>query len=118
VDGEVRGARWFGHHRVFAMARDTLLRTAAVEAVTAEAAAARRGDRVVPAAPSSEAIASFIAEVEAAAESEVRATDGLNDNVYMRSDRAWGSKTVLRPDADVGGRRTSRETLSVDYLLK
>lgn len=96
IDGEVRGARWFSHRRIYALAKDKLVRTLAVDALAAQNAAKAAGNAVFSGpAPKAEAVGTFIAEVEAVATEEKRETRAGNDNHYRESAKAWGSRTVL-----------------------
>ncbi len=91
VDGEIRGVRWFAHHRVFAMFREVLVNTAVIDAITAKAS----GGSVAETA-SAEAVAAFVAEArKMASAARVKATDADNTNEYAESADAYHSTTTL-----------------------
>lgn len=109
IDDQIQGVRWFAHRRVFDLVADKLVRAAAVDALTAEAAGPAPA-LAVP--PPPDAVARFVAEVERAA-AEVRATPAKNDNEYRESKRAWGSATVLKGK---DGKRA--RPLAYDFIAK
>jgi hypothetical protein len=112
VDGQVRGARWFANHSVFALHRGTLISAAAVDAITA---AAKRGDAKAPeAALTPAAITAFLAAAEAAKAEEARDTPAANTNEYKESEKAYRSKTTMKPK----GAGKGKVTVSSDYLSK
>lgn len=113
IDGRLQGARVFSHRRVFGLFRDQLLRTAAIDALTAEAAASAEGRAIADVAPPKVAtLDALVAEIDAEEPAARKATAGSNDNIYQESERVWSSKTVLRA-AD-----TKARPLAVDYLVK
>ncbi|MFO0760377.1 MAG: DUF6569 family protein [Byssovorax sp.] len=98
VDGKVRAARWFANHQIFQMYRTVLINTAAVDAITA--AAARGPGKAAPAPQvGPEAVVALINSVNAAKLDEARDTDASNINEYRQSDRAYASKTMMKPKA-------------------
>jgi hypothetical protein len=106
VNGEVKGVRWFANHDLYVKFEDTLLGTAAVDAITA-----REGGKPKAAKPvASKAVNDFVKEIESASTAEQRDTAGDNRNEYKRSRRGYGSKTRLKAKPD--------KALSHDYLLK
>lgn len=109
VGGKVRGVRWFANHRVFELFRATLVNTAAVDALTAQA----RGEAPRPSTVLPSAVSEFIAGIDEAKVKEHRATAASNVNDYKETDAGFGSKTTLKPAA-------SREAIDVsaDYLSK
>jgi len=110
IDGRIQGVRWFAHRSLFALARQQLVKTAAVDALTAEAAGpADAGATALPATD----IAAFVADIEAQTAVEKRTTDGANDNEYRESERGWGAKTVLKAQAGKKDR-----PVAFDYLAK
>lgn len=111
VDGQFQGARWFAHHRLFAMHEAKLVKSAAIEALTAAAEARAAGKAAfVGADPAPQAVERFIGDVEAQAVKETRATAGQNDNEYKESAKAYGAKTRMKGQ---GGK-----AVSFDYMTK
>jgi hypothetical protein len=111
VDGQIQGARWFAHRRLFAMYEAKLVRSAAIEALTAVAEARAAGKAAFGGAdPAPQAVEHFIAEVEAQAVKETRATAGQNDNEYKESAKAYGAKTRMKG--------ASGKAVSFDYMTK
>lgn len=114
IDGRIQGVRWFSSHRLFALYRDKLVRTAAVDALTAEAERTRaktpefEGDW-----PEGADVKRFVDDVEATALKERRDTPAANANEYKESERAFGARTVLKPKAAEKAR-----PVSFDYLAK
>jgi hypothetical protein len=106
VDGKVRNVRWFQSASAFALFRDTLLQSAALDALTAQQSGSK------PSAPKVEARAvdSFISDVEGAA-SETRDTEAQNRNEYKESKSGYGSKTRLKS-------APAAAPISQDYLAK
>jgi hypothetical protein len=95
VEGRVRGARWFASHDLYALYREALFNTAAVEAVTARrAAGGRAGPKAPPATP--EAVKAFVSEIQAAPVAEERSTPGENVNRYKESKAGYGSTAALK----------------------
>ncbi|NUO52430.1 MAG: hypothetical protein HOV80_26580 [Polyangiaceae bacterium] len=68
VDGEVRGVRWFAGPKLFALFQDTLLETAAFEAITAQAEAKSAGRAVQTVAAKDSAVVQFTDDLMAAPE--------------------------------------------------
>ena len=107
VDGKVRNVRWFQSKSAFALFRGSLLESAALDALTAQA----RGSK--PEAPKVEAkeVDTFIRDVDAAA-AETRDTDAQNRNEYREGKRGYGAKTRLK------SRPASAAPISSDYTAK
>ena len=103
IDGQIRGGRWFVHHELLRDNEETLLRTMATEAVGVAGAA-------VP-APAPASVATFLAELRTAKESEVKKTQARNENRYRENARGYSAETVVR----VG---TKELEVSADYLAK
>lgn len=110
IDGRIQGVRWFAHRSLFAIARSQLVKTAAVDALTAEAGGAAAPEVKVPAATE---VAAFVTDIEAQTAVEKRTTEGANDNEYRESERGWGAKTVLKAQA---GKK--ERAVAFDYLAK
>jgi hypothetical protein len=96
VDGEVRAVRWFLNHRLFTMHSETLVNTAAVEAITAKTA--RKG--APPAASlavAPAAVTKFVDEIQnAKVEERPAAPAADNAYEYQESDQGYGSKAVVQ----------------------
>lgn len=69
VDGEVRGVRWFAGPKLFALFQDTLLETAAFEAITSQAEAKAAGREMQAIAAKDSAVVQFTDDLMAAPES-------------------------------------------------
>jgi hypothetical protein len=106
VDGQVRNVRWFQNASAFALFRDTLLQSAALDALTAQQASGRRDAPKVEAA----AVDGFIRDVEAA-QGEERDTAAQNKNEYKEGKAGYGSKTRLKS-------RPNAPPISQDYTAK
>ncbi len=108
VEGRVRGVRWFANHDLYAMYREILFNTAAVEAITAQRAWATAGGqprvRVPP--PTPEAVKAFIGEIDAAPVGEERPTSGQNVNAYKESKRGYGSTASFKSPSTPGSPAT------------
>ena len=116
IDGEVRGARWFSHHKVFELARKKVVASIALDAITERAAArtAGRPPSTKP-TPAPAAVDAFVKNVEAQAIKEQRDTPAANVNEYKESADGFGSKTMMKGAA---GKPASAKPLSNDYLKK
>jgi hypothetical protein len=100
VDGKVRSARWFTHHKVFDLFRGALVGTAAMEAITAQAEAAASGQPAAPLqAVAPAAVTRFIDDAQASKVKEERATPGLNVNEIRDSKDAYSSATKYKAPA-------------------
>ena len=93
IGGEVRGVRWFAHHRVFRMFREVLINTVVVDAITAKESGGAENAAVATA----KKVAAFVDGVrKAPAKEKVRVTDGDNVNEYKQAKDAFRSSTVLK----------------------
>jgi hypothetical protein len=100
VDGKVRSVRWFSHHTVFELFRATLVGTAAMEAITARAAASVDGKAPAPAPSVASAdVSGFIQQVQEGTRKEQRVTPALNVNEMQDANVGYSSSTVLKPAA-------------------
>jgi hypothetical protein len=68
VDGEVRGVRWFAGPKLFALFQDSLLETAAFEAITSQAEAKAAGREMQAIAAKDSAVVQFTDDLMAAPE--------------------------------------------------
>jgi hypothetical protein len=95
VDGQVRAVRWFMNHKLFTLYSDTLVQTAALEAVTARV---RRGSAPPPAAAAvAKDVTSFVDDVAAAPPAAASAEPAAgNVNHMKRTEAGYGSETMLK----------------------
>ena len=96
VDGQVRAVRWFAHRDLLRQFGDSLLETAAMEAVNAQAKATGPSAPPSVAALAPTRVAEFIAARKQIQRSERKATQGANENEYRFSDQGYSSKTRLK----------------------
>lgn len=126
VRGEVRGARWFAHAKIWALYRDALIATAAGEGRGGEGAG--RGDAGATAAPPARcteaAVIAFVRPALAAAPAP-HETEGANRIQVREAKEAWGSSLELKegksfakakPGAPKGG--GAKKPLTSDFLKK
>ncbi|MBI2390402.1 MAG: hypothetical protein HYV09_12505 [Deltaproteobacteria bacterium] len=124
LDGEIKGARWFAHHRLWAMHEKKLLRSVALEATTAIAEAKASGKPLKPSAPPPppSAVETFVASVETGEVKEERETKAENVNEYQESAKAFGSKMKMKtkPSSKSSGAKGSpaKKALSGDVTAK
>jgi hypothetical protein len=95
VDGKVLGVRWFLNHDLFAQNEATLLNTAAMEALTARAAALAQKKAVADGHLAPKGVADFVGEAQKAAVNRTAATKGANVNAYRESKQAWSSEALM-----------------------
>ncbi len=119
VDGQVKGVRWFAGTKLFQLHRETLLHTAAMEAI---AASAQRSAGAAPPAPArAEAVATFVNEMEklAVTERKAKADDAVS---LKKSSAGYASETtidVAAPAAVPGGAPIMKpKSLSKDFVKK
>jgi hypothetical protein len=116
IDGDVKGARWFSHHKVFELVRKKIVAGIALDVITARAEARRAGRAVAtpkPAPPPS-AVEAFVKNVEAEAVKEQRDTPAANVNEYKESSQGYGSKVMMKGSSAKPGSKP----VSNDYLKK
>jgi hypothetical protein len=100
VDGNVRSVRWFANHKIFELFRETLVSTAAMDAITARAAAMASGKPASPAPPvAAQSVSKFVKDIQDADVTEQRSTPALNDIRVRASKAGYGSSTMLKPPA-------------------
>jgi hypothetical protein len=115
IGGEIRGARWFEHRKLFEMHRPSLLQGIALELLTEEQEAQNRGMPLKNTkSPTTAEVEAFVAGVDAQGVAEARDTAGSNVNQYKESRAAYGSSTMMKP---MGKGGTARK-LSSDYAKK
>lgn len=125
VEGKVRSVRWFANHDLYAMYRDTLFNTAALEAITAARAAGDRAKAPAPPPPPPEAVKAFVTEIETAKVAEERPTSGETVNAYKETKSGYGSSATLKaapsawtsPTASAKW-RAKKATISSDFTAK
>ena len=118
VDGDVRAVRFFLNAKMFRQYEDTLLGTAAVDAVTAQATAKGAGKPVAAGAAAPTQVVEFVTKV-AGGRSEERDTAGDNVNAYQFSDDGYSSKATMKPKAGSPGKKGSpAKAVTTDYLKK
>lgn len=119
VDGELKGARWFAHHNLYAMHEKKLLRSIALEGATASAEARAAGKvEKQPVAPPASAVETFIAGVDKAEVTEERETKAENVNEYKESSKAYGSSMKMKGKPGVAPSGSSKKPLSSDVTAK
>lgn len=119
IDGQIKGARWFAHHRLFAIHEKKLLRSVALDAVTASAEAKASGKSVKPtAAPPPSAVETFVAAVEKQDVKEERETKAENVNEYKESEQAFGSTTKMKTKPGAAKTPAAKKPLSADVTAK
>lgn len=120
IDGEIKGARWFGHHRVYSMHEKKLLRSVALDAALVKAEAKAKGTgEAGKSAPTPAAVEAFLSSVEQQAVKEERDTSAANVNAYKESPKAYGSKMMMKPGTKASASATgTTKALSVDVTSK
>lgn len=120
VDGAIKGARWFGHHRLYAMHEKKLLRSVALEAATAnaEARAAGKATNTAATPPPRSAVEEFIASVDKQEVKEERETTAENVNEYKESEKAFGSSTKMKSKPGAAKAAPGKKALSADVTAK
>jgi hypothetical protein len=96
VNGDVRSVRYFANHKLFSLFEDKLARTAAMDAITAQAELAASGKPAAP-APLPAAVSQFVDDIQSASVKEQRSTPALNQVDVRESKAGYGSSTVLKP---------------------
>jgi len=91
VNGEVRGIRWFAGPALFALHRDTLLQTAALEAMTAAAEARAGAKPALAAVPEAAEVTAFIDRMEVAAVQEAKSSGNQTQEV-RKADEGYASE--------------------------
>jgi hypothetical protein len=112
VGGEVQGARWFIHHKVFARFEETLVNTAVADAFTAKALAQASGKPVASGACAPEKVVAFIAGASKGREEKRKAGD--NENRYQYSDDAYASEAQMKSPSPAA----PAKAVTKDFLKK
>lgn len=119
VDGKVKGVRWFAGTKLFQLHRDTLLHTAAMEAIAASAT--RAAGASAPAPARAEAVAAFVTEMEkeAVAERKSKADDAV---ALKKNASGYASETTVfveeKPAAPGAPAVKKPKSLSKDFVKK
>lgn len=119
VDGKVKGVRWFAGTKLFQLHRETLLHTAAMEAIAASAS--RPAGAAAPAPARAEAVAAFVTEMEkeAVAERKAKADDAI---AVKKNASGYASETTVfvdEPAATPGAPPVKKpKSLSKDFVKK
>jgi len=114
VDGRVKGVRWFAGPKLFKLHQDTLLQTAAMEAIAANASRPNKGGSAAPA--KAESVASFVSDMEKQAVAEKR-TKSDNVNTYKKSAEGYSSEVTM-DQAPAAGAPPKPRSVSKDYIKK
>ena len=123
IDGEIKGARWFAHHALWAMHEKKLLRSIALDAALASAEAKAQGKIVTMGPPpKTQAVDAFLAGIDEQKVVEERDTTAENVNEYKESPKAYGSKLKLKAGKPGGMATTTaastKKALSADVTAK
>lgn len=119
VDGKVKGVRWFAGTKLFQLHRETLLHTAAMEAIAASAS--RPAGAAAPSPARAEAVAAFVTEMEkeAVAERKAKADDAV---AVKKNASGYASETTVlvdEPAATPGAPSVKKpKSLSKDFVKK
>jgi len=111
IDGEVRGARWFGAHAIYEKFEPTLLNTIATEAVTAQAAAKAKGHDVVTTEAEEDEVQDFVQDLKEAKVSDKKKTSGGNENRYKETGKGYSSECTIDVDGEA-------QPVTTDFLSK
>jgi hypothetical protein len=114
VDGEVQGVRWFMNHDLYALYEETLLATAAVDAMTASARAKAEGKAAAGGAAAPQAVVDFVTSIRKG-QVEERATEAENVNAYRFSDDGYGAETRMKGAPAPGAKP---KAVTSDFLKK
>jgi hypothetical protein len=115
VGGEVTGARWFIHHKLFARYEETLVNTAVGEAFTARALAKSSGQPLAPGACAADKVASFVNDADHGKREE-RKTAGENTNAYQFSDDVYAAEAQMK--APAASPAAPPKAVTKDFLKK
>ena len=113
VGGEVLGARWFIHHKLFAQYAETLVNTAIVESFTARAVARGNRQAISSGACAQELVATFV-NAASHGRHEKRATAGENVNAYEFSDDVYAAEAQMKQASPTAAPRA----VTKDFLKK
>jgi hypothetical protein len=119
VDGKVRGVRWFVNHKVFELFRPTLVNTAAVDAITARAAAKASGTASTASPPVTAGdVTAFIQSAQASPMTDQRDTPADNTIQFQESAASYSSGVMLKPSSKAGPAHRTPKKVSTDILSK
>ena len=107
VNGHVHTARWFLNNQLFLLHRDTLINTAAAEAITAGQANTERGPALTP-----ESVVSFVDKIRQQRDAVEREGDGrgVRERYQAAEGYAWSLSTASAapPPAAAAAKRPTR----------
>jgi hypothetical protein len=114
VGGEVQGARWFIHHKLFARYSETLVNTAVADAFRSQAVARAAGKQPAQGACAPDKVAAFISGAGRGREESRKA--GENTNVYNYSDDALSSEVKMKaPSPAAPAKSVTKDFLKKQY---
>jgi hypothetical protein len=114
VGGEVTGARWFIHHKLFTRYSETLVNTAVGESFTARVMAKAGGQPLAPGACAPDKVAAFVAGAERGKREERKA--GENTNAYQMADDVYAAEAQMKsPSASPAA---PAKAVTKDFLKK
>ncbi|MBN2493063.1 MAG: hypothetical protein JXR96_00625 [Deltaproteobacteria bacterium] len=89
IDGKVSGVRWFLNKQIFTEFRDTIIHTAAVDSITAQARARQAEKKRVTAPAKPEDVAAFVENLRSVKVSQRNITSGLNVNEIRVTEKGF-----------------------------
>jgi len=113
VGGEVLGARWFIHHKLFAQYAETLVNTAVGESFNARAVSRTKGLPDAPGACALELVATFV-NAPSHGRHEKRATSGDNVNAYEFSADVYAAEAQVKSASPAA----APKAVTKDFLKK
>jgi hypothetical protein len=118
VGGEVQGARWFFHHKLFEQYAETLVSTAVAESFTARSVAKAKGQAPAEGACAPELVARFVGDADRGRQ-EQRSTAGKNVNTYEFSDDVYAAEAEMKDAAPIAGAPPAKKrAVTKDFLRK
>lgn len=117
VEGEVLGVRWFAGPKLFDLYRDTLLESAAFEAITAEAEAKASGKASKTTPAKAADVSGFVARMESESVSEQKARHG-QVGAKKKADAGYASELSLEMPAASPGAKPKAAPVTKDYLRR
>ncbi len=117
VEGEVLGVRWFAGPKLFELYRDTLLESAAFEAITAEAEAKASGKASKTTPAKAADVSGFVARMESETVSEQKARHG-QVGAKKKADAGYASELSVELPAASPGAKPKAAPVTKDYLRR
>ncbi len=128
VDGKIKGARWFFHHKVFQIHKETLMATAAGQAITSLFAAKAEGKKAPDGKAAPEDVVAMLKAMDQKVErKEQRDTPAENVNQYQFSNDGYASEMLLKvapaatapkPGSPPSKGPPAKKTVTKDYMVK